>query len=261
LRKPRVRRTVRAGYAGADRIVSISGWLVERLRRMVGDEAMPPYEVVYNGIDLAAHDARLEAVRDQPTDMPVAPPFALHLASVTPIKAQTLAVEAVRRLADRFRSEGMQYAIAGDGAALEDVRRQVADAGIGDIVKLLGYRRGVEKDWLLAHASFMVTTSLEEALGTVNVEAIVSGQPLLASDLPAHRELIDGRGWGMLFRSGDVDDLTEKLERILSGDLDPLRQAALASRHEFSLEHMIDRYEAACVAATDEADRRRSKRS
>lgn len=248
LRKPRVRRVIRQGYRRADRIASISEWLTDRIREEVGAE-LPPMDLVPNGIDLKEHDALIAQARACPPKLPIEKPFVLHLARVAPVKQQVLAVEAVHRLRGAFRARKIGYAIVGDGNGVQEVRKLVERHRLGDVVKMLGSRTGVEKAWLLDHAVFGVSTSREEGFGNVVLEMMASGTPMLASDIGPHRALIGDQGWGRLFRADDVEDLCRQLSTMLHEDLGPMRDRALALRGRYHLEKMIDGYEASCVRA------------
>jgi glycosyltransferase involved in cell wall biosynthesis len=142
LRKPRVANCLAIGYRNADRIIAISRWAAQRVRAIVGDR-LPPIDVVYNGIDMEA-DASLRAqAREQAPSMPLAKRFILHLARVDHNKQQTTAIRAVHILCEEFRRRGLQYAIAGDGRGVDEVRRLIAELGVGDIVVCLGTRIGL----------------------------------------------------------------------------------------------------------------------
>ncbi len=248
LRKPRVRRVIRQGYRRADRIASISDWLTDRIREEAGMD-LPPVDLVPNGIDLQEHDAMIAQARARPPKLPIEKPFVLHLARVAPVKQQTLAVEAVHRLRDEFRARKIGYAIVGDGNGAQEVREQIDRYRLGDVVKMLGSRTGVEKAWLLDNAMFGVSTSREEGFGNVVLEMMATGTPMLASDIGPHRALIGDRGWGRLFSAGDVEDLGRKLSAMLHEDLGPMRDRALALRGRYHIEKMIDGYEASCLRA------------
>lgn len=243
----RVQACRRAGYQGADRIVSISSWMTTRLHELVG-EPLPPIDLVYNGVDLAAFDRLRDESRTSPPTLPIAQPFALHLGRLAPVKRVDLAVQAVGRLADAFRQRGLSYAIVGDGKEREKLAALIESLGVGDIVRLLGRRTGVEKAWLYDNAAFLVSASQEEGMPTVVLEAMAGGLPILASDIDPHRELIEQRGWGRLFLRDDLDDLVRGLRLMIESDNQPLRQSALEHREDFSLTRMIDGYEAACRA-------------
>lgn len=243
LKKPRVKAVIRAGYRGADRIISLSDWIDGRLREVAGPD-LPPIDRVLNGIDLEAFDVGLEAAKDIDRPFELEPGrFVLHLARVGPVKRQELAVQAVGRVVDRFREAGMKYVFVGQGETLEGLRQRVKTMGIGDVVHFLGRQVGEQKYWLLRHASSFVTTSREEGMPNAVIEAIAAGLPVLASDIEPHRELLGLTQSGWTFRYPDADDLAAQLVRLLNEDLTGYRQAARAGRRCFDLNTMIDGYE------------------
>jgi glycosyltransferase involved in cell wall biosynthesis len=254
LRKRRVSKTIVEGYRRSDRIVSISHWLTERLGKICG-KGLPPIDLVPNGLDLAEHDTQRDAARKRIIDGPIDRPFILHLARVAPVKQQTLAVKSVYLLRDLFERHGLKYAIVGDGNGMHEVRAMITELKLEPFVKLLGTRTGLEKAWLYDRAEFMVSTSREEGFGNVVIEAMASGLPMLGSDIGPHRELIGDNGWGMLFTTGDANDLADKMKRMIEGDLSRQREMAIKCREHFTLDTMVTGYERACRTAFDERNR------
>ncbi len=80
-------------------------------------------------------------------------------------------------------------------------------------VKFLGLQMGGALGSLYANASAFVTASLREGLPLAVLEAMGSSLPIVASDIPAHREALDGSG--LLFPVDDVDVLAESLQTAL----------------------------------------------
>lgn len=268
LSKPRVGRTIRAAYRRADRVIAVSRWIKSRIVEVCGDgpgadskttkanSGLPPIDTVPNGIDLTIHDRLRDQTRSSPPPAVSSvlgdAPFVLHLATLNPVKGHALAIKAVGRLRETFTRLGLRYAITGEGQSMPAIRRQVTELGLDGLVVLLGSRVGVEKAWLLDHAQFMVTTSREEGMPNVVLESMAAGLPILASDIGPHRELVEGRGWGTLFKDGDVDDLTVQMAAMTKQNLEPQRQASLSLREEYSLDKMIDGFERSCLAALHE---------
>lgn len=249
LSKPRVKATIRAGYRGADRIISLSDWLDDRLREVAGPD-LPPIDRVLNGIDLDAFDReQADAVGIEAPFSLVPGRFLLHLARVGPVKRQDLAIEAIARSADTFREIGMKYAIVGDGESLDGLCKKVESLGIGDVACFLGRQTGPNKHWLLKHAHAFVTTSREEGMPNAVIEAIAAGLPVLASDIGPHTELMKLTGAGRTFTFPNAGDLAEHLVRLLDDDLSGYRDAARKCREMFSLPTMIDGYERSLSAA------------
>ena len=249
LRKPRVPDHIRRAYQGVDRIVAISEWMAGRIREVAGND-LPPIDLVYNGIDLAAIDSLRDRVRASPPAEPlIEEPFMLQLGRVAPVKQPILAVRAVAQAREVFERHNMRYAIVGEGRSLPEVRHLIDKLGIGHIVKTLGPRTGLDKAWLYDRAICFVTTSQRESFGNVVIEAMAAGLPIVASDAGAHRELVADRDWGFMFRHDDVDDLASKLIAMLETDRTPFVVTALRLREQFPIQKMLAGYEAACKAA------------
>lgn len=251
LKKLRVPATIRAGYRGADRIISLSDWLDDRLREVAGP-GLPPIDRVLNGIDLDAFDRDLDAAASNEPPFDLTPgKFLLHLARVGPVKRQDLAIEALGKTIDVFRQRGMQYIFVGDGETLNELRAKVEGMGIDDTVRFLGRQTGDNKHWLLRQAHAFVTTSREEGMPNAVIEAVCAGLPVLASDIGPHRELIGLTKAGRTFRFPDAGDLATQLVRLLEDDLSGYRNAARDCRSLFSLDTMIDGYERSLHAAIE----------
>jgi glycosyltransferase involved in cell wall biosynthesis len=115
-------------------------------------------------------------------------------------------------------------------SAAASVRKAIAELRLEDDVVLPGY---VDDDTLAAlysGAAVVVIPSLGEGFGLPAVEAAACGAPLVLSDLPAHRETMDGAA--LYFPPGDADALTARLNDALSapGDLGDRAQRAVVGR-------------------------------
>jgi glycosyltransferase involved in cell wall biosynthesis/ubiquinone/menaquinone biosynthesis C-methylase UbiE len=81
-----------------------------------------------------------------------------------------------------------------------------------------------------------------ETFGLVQVESMLCGTPVVASDLPGVREPITITGHGRLATPGDIDDLAAQLIEVLSNP-ERYEPDPAAVREQFSLQTTIDRYE------------------
>ena len=121
--------------------------------------------------------------------------------------------------------------------------------GEGKVVYLAGARVGADKAWLYAHADFFVAASIGEGFPVVVVEALASGLPVLASDIPPHCETIIPNQTGMLFKTRDAADMGDKMRQMMDMDLAPMRAAARAASAGYSAERH-DRWVRAGVPAS-----------
>ncbi|WP_326600080.1 glycosyltransferase family 4 protein [Streptomyces sp. NBC_01803] len=125
-------------------------------------------------------------------------------------------------------------------AARPDTRLLVAGRGdekeavaglprpLRDRVEFLGMVSDEDKARLLRSVDLYVAPNTGgESFGIILVEAMSAGAPVLASDLDAFAQVLDGGGAGELFRNEDADALARSAVRLLG---DPGRLAELRER-------------------------------
>jgi glycosyltransferase involved in cell wall biosynthesis len=132
----------------------------------------------------------------------------LAVAHLIPEKGVDLAIRAVRNL-----PQNAQLWVVGDGADRSRLRSLSAELGLERRVLFLGSQRDVAP--FMQAADCLVCPSLwAEAAGLVNLEALASGLPVVASAVGGIPEHIDDGKTGFLFRRGDEDELTERIGRL-----------------------------------------------
>ncbi|MDQ1484315.1 MAG: phosphatidyl-myo-inositol alpha-mannosyltransferase [Actinomycetota bacterium] len=121
---------------------------------------------------------------------------------------------------------GLRLLIAGPGD-LDEVRSSLPDALVGQ-VELLGLVSDADKARMLRSVDVYVAPNTGgESFGIVLLEAMAVGTPVLASDLEAFRAVLDGGRAGVLFATGDADDLAARAAQLLD---DPATRAELTIR-------------------------------
>lgn len=119
-------------------------------------------------------------------------PVVLTIARQEPYKRTDLLIRAVVEL--RNRGLPARLVVVGDGSGMAAYRELAARLGAGDVVTFTGV---VDEETLgrwWASASLYATASLHEAFGIGLAEALVAGLPVVASGIPAHREVIRRAG-------------------------------------------------------------------
>ena len=91
---------------------------------------------------------------------------------------------------------------------------------------------------LQQHAAVVVAPSSLEGLSIALLEAMSYGRPVLGSDIPENRELLDGVG--VSFRSGDSRDLGRELRELLDAP-DRRRVLGAAARERIAAEYDWER--------------------
>ena len=86
---------------------------------------------------------------------------------------------------------------------------------------------------LMHAADLFVLPSLSEGMPNVLLEAMATGLPCLASDIPGIRDVIDKWKNGILFQPGNVEELTLHLNRLLG---DPIERDCLGKQARTTIE-------------------------
>ncbi len=115
----------------------------------------------------------------------------------------------------------------------DDMPRLFAEAGLGQRLRLLGYRNDVSA--LLAAADIFVLPSYFEGLPMSVIEAMLTGLPVVASDLDATRQQVVPEVTGLLVPPRQVAPLTAAITRLVANA--PLRAALGAAGRERAVQH------------------------
>jgi phosphatidylinositol alpha-mannosyltransferase len=136
---------------------------------------------------------------------------------------------------------GVRLLVAGTGDVKEAQARIGAEAGA--YCSFLGQVSDADKAALLRSVDLYVAPHTGgESFGIVLVEAMSAGAPVLASDLPAFRRVLDDGRCGELFPAGDEVALAKAVVRLLA-DPDALARLARRGRDQ------VRRYDWPVVAA------------
>ncbi|MCY0909797.1 MAG: glycosyltransferase family 1 protein [Sulfobacillus thermotolerans] len=142
------------------------------------------------------------------------PPYLLYLGSAEPHKNLPRLLEAFRLVASDYPD--LSLYLGGrwqqrDQAGLDKV---IDDLKLRDRVKILGYVHPEDKPSLLANATAFVFVSTAEGFGLPILEAMASGVPVVASDIPVFREIATDAA--LFVNPSDVAHLAKGLQQILA---------------------------------------------
>jgi glycosyltransferase involved in cell wall biosynthesis len=229
---------VQAGRQVTDRLVCCSHYVQAGVVRHFGVPA-PETTVIYNACavgELAERSAQARRAR-------TARGFVVGMvARLEQHKDQPTLIRAARRLADRGAACRVQ--LVGEGSRRGELEQLIAAERLGGAVELLGMRRDIPE--LLGQIDlFVFSTTPSEGLGIALIEAMAAGVPVVASDVGACREVLDGGELGLLVPPGNPAALADAIERVRS---EPEAAAARARRAQrkafdvFDAERMADAY-------------------
>lgn len=104
--------------------------------------------------------------------------------------------------------------IVGDGIEYNNLKNQIKEFQSKDNIIFLGRRTDVPK--LLKISDCFVLPTLFEGQSNAIMEAMASGLPVITTDIPENRALIDDRHSGILVSSKSTDELVHALQLVLS---------------------------------------------
>ncbi|GII25764.1 glycosyltransferase family 4 protein [Planosporangium mesophilum] len=105
----------------------------------------------------------------------------LCVAAVTPHKGHDVLVDGLAKVADAPWTCTCVGALSRDPAFVDRLRRQLAEVGLADRIRLVGPRTGADLDATYAAADLLVLASRGETYGMVVTEALARGIPVLAT--------------------------------------------------------------------------------
>jgi len=171
-----------------------------------------------NGVDARRFHPGVEggAVRDhydlRPEDRTVLFVGALDRAHY--FKGIGVLLQALGRISD----PGLRLLVVGHGDLLAAYQSQAQALGLAARVTFCGRVPDADLPAHYAASDLLVlpSTTMGEAFGVVLLEAMACGKPVIASNLPGVRSVVDDGRDGLLVRPGDVEDLAEKVRRLLA---------------------------------------------
>jgi len=142
--------------------------------------------------------------------------------------------EAMLTVAKRLKADGYDFTVRmiGQGELLEDYRKKVEEEGLQDVVTLTG---GIPfenvRDEMCDSQIFCFTSDGEEGWGAVLNESMNAGMAVVSSHaIGATPFLVEDDVNGLVYESGNVDDLYEKVKSLLDDEALAARLGAAAYR-------------------------------
>lgn len=135
--------------------------------------------------------------------------YALTVGRLIPEKGQDILIDALTQLRQHRTDSAVRakpdphLLIVGDGREAGRLRSLATQRGVSMWVHLLGLRHDVPE--LLQGADIFLFPSRSEGFPGAVVEAMLTGLPIVVSDIPVHREIIEPGKTGILI---PVDDAT-----------------------------------------------------
>lgn len=220
-------------FERAAAIVTVSDFAVRQLRERFPESASKIHRI-YNGVDLS---------RFRPANSTSAVSVIVSIGRLIEKKGFADLIAACALLGARGRTFACR--IIGEGPLEEKFRAQIAEAGLGDSVRLMGRQTQAQIATQLADASLFVLPCTREVDGgmdnlpTVIMEAMAAGLPVVSTPLAGVPEMVEAGTSGELVPDRDPAALAAAIE-LLIDDLGLARRLGERGRQiaceKFSIE-------------------------
>jgi len=198
--------------------------------------------VVRNGLPLEAI-GEVEPVTRERLGLKPGRKLILYAGRLTRQKRVDLLLETFSRLGP---DRDAVLVICGEGEEENTLKNRAAELGAAGQVRFVGVQ-APERVWaLMKTADLFVSLSDFEGMPNTVMEAMACGTPLLVSDIPAHREILDENAAALVNR-GDAPAAASGLEFLLSDRSADLRRTRTAAARQqvmsWSISEMVSGYE------------------
>lgn len=150
-----------------------------------------------------------------------------HVSNLGPVKRPMDVVESAALVL--ATSPRIVYLVIGDGPCRPSMEARCRELHIAERVRFAGWVEPADVPDYMRLFDIVVMPSEHEGLSLVYLETQASGRLLVASDIPAAREVIMDGQTGLVFRRGDIADLAAKILRA-AGDPELRRTIGRAAR-------------------------------
>jgi len=123
-------------------------------------------------------------------------------------KGIDLIIEVFKRL------ENIKLVVAGDGKDKDNFLRMIQNISN---IEYIGRVAGKTKLDLIKNAKFLIMPSRFEGQGIVALESASMGKPVIVSDIPELRYVVEN-GFGISFKNEDIEDFKEKISYLWNNE-------------------------------------------
>lgn len=165
---------------------------------------------IRNGVDLKRFDpSRLSSKEECRKQLGIGADWFIFITVAQVIDRKNIG-ETIEAIPSEVNCKKAFFVLVGDGSGLKALKQKYVEA---KNILFVGKQTNVEQ-WLRA-ADVFVSSSESEGLPNAVIEAMAMGVPVVLSDIPQHKEIIDlDNTVGYLYALHDVADLREKMMRF-----------------------------------------------
>ncbi|MEH1882096.1 glycosyltransferase family 4 protein [Nostoc sp.] len=166
-------------------------------------------EVVYNGFDPKNYQTDESDISKLQEKLGLEGKFVVgHFSRLAPWKGQHILIDALAKCPQEVIAILVGDALFGEQDYVQKLHQQVAELGLENRVKFLGFRSDIPQ--LMAACNLVAHTSTSpEPFGRVIVEAMLCGKPVVAAKAGGVMELVEHGLNGFLVTPGEPQELAQ----------------------------------------------------
>jgi glycosyltransferase involved in cell wall biosynthesis len=192
----------------SEQIVCVS----EGVRESYGND--PRMRVIYNAIDVEAFNWQVAEgdLTDVPKNVRSTETVFLNVGRCVEVKRQWDLLSAM----EQIDSKDVHLVIVGDGPLRSELDELVSRKNLSDKVTVTGFVERIKPYYAAADA--FVSSSSKEGLPTTHIEAMAAELPVVSTDIPGVREIVEHETTGYLCPVGEPTALAATIERVHETD-------------------------------------------
>jgi glycosyltransferase involved in cell wall biosynthesis len=195
------------------------------------------FQKIYNGIPYLTSQNSDKQVRRLHWGLPENAPLLINVGRLARQKNQATLIEALLHLPEAH------LILIGEGELRTTLEKKVTTLKLEKKVHFLGELKSQDVLDLLSISDVFVFPSLYEAMPMALVEAMGLGIPIVASDIPAMREVLADAG--IIIPAENAEEIAKGVRQILNSPelANHLHKSALKRASLFSVDKMVESYE------------------
>jgi glycosyltransferase involved in cell wall biosynthesis len=190
------------------RVIFVSNSALNHLTNIVGKRVSSkiPSDVIYNGVNTSSYHTNL------PRPYVKGHPQLLFVSNLYPHKNVLSIIEAMPEIIKLYPDVHLQ--IVGDGKDYQRLSHKIREKKLENSIELIGSVS--EEDLILRYSScdIYISASKFETFNLPSVEAMACGKPVLLSDIPPHKELLEASNAGLTFSLLDNSSICKGLNDV-----------------------------------------------
>ena len=183
------------------KIISVSNAAENQISNLIQNI---PSTIIYNGVDNNLYQ-NVEKLEKKGS------PQLLFVGNLFEYKNVQIIISAMKKILMNFPNGHFQ--IIGQGEFSNQLKKLIEINNLEKNIQIIGKVDDQELLQRYASCDVYITASSFETFGLPLIEAMASGKPVLASNIPAHKELIHNSNAGLLFEN-DIDEIAQKVQDV-----------------------------------------------